>query len=204
MARAAGIDGWLKRLTARRDRLARCDAESPSRTALAAYPCALSSAASTSAKPITTAHAAMRSGCGPPTRRRTARPAPVTHGPLDMRDADSAFGRISGRRPPPRSGHVFGFLALEEQPGIWPLPRARPSRIALRTNASRAAYAPFRQMSRRPSDQHVEVGAGAAHRFGAGQRVAEVAGVREQFPALLLLGVQVHATDAHARPCARC
>jgi hypothetical protein len=48
MADGAGIDGWPNA------------ANRPG-----AYPWALKIAASTSAKPITTAHPAMRSGCGP-------------------------------------------------------------------------------------------------------------------------------------------
>jgi hypothetical protein len=56
MACARGIDEWPKR---------RARADGDPAPSLAAYPCALRSAASTSMSPITTAHEAILSGCGP-------------------------------------------------------------------------------------------------------------------------------------------
>ncbi len=73
----------------------------------------------------------------------------------------------------------FGFLALYSCAGIWPRPRARPSRIAL----EHERLAPAGGGGDVVAHAHVEVRADAAHRLDGRERVADRAGAREQFAA---------------------
>ncbi len=107
----------------------------------------------------------------------------------------SAIGRLS--RPGYRSHElrdVFRFLALVQQRGHLP----EAARAAFHDRVLDQRLAPRRG---RDVIAHadVQVGAGAPDRLDRRQRVADGARVREQFAALLLFAVQVHAADRHAR-----